>query len=125
MRLKVHPSYCLVFAVRGKRKIGTLFSPTKGALGDFNQVQPIWVGELGINCKIAQEGVTIGSKGYVHDAYDLDDLGQELWPSYREILPAHVTAEIEKEALEGDGYISANVINEASIFAIEEPANAE
>jgi hypothetical protein len=120
MRLKVRPNYLLVFAVRGKRKVGSLYSPTKGSLSDYSQVQTVWVAELGEDCAIASEGVVPGSKGFVIDSYEFEDVGLVLWPEYRKLLPLDVVGAIEREAEQFDGIITANVIHQASIFAIEE-----
>lgn len=119
-RLKPREHYCLVFAVRGKRKIGSFYSPTKGALADYNQVQPLWIAELGDGCRIAKEGAVVGSKGFVHDVYEYEDVGVNLWPTYRQLLPKAVVAEIEKEVLDTDGILTANVLHENSIFALED-----
>lgn len=120
MRLQVRPHYILVFAVRGKRKVGSLYSPTRGSYADYHEVQPVWVAELGEGCHIGKEGVALGSKGFVIDAYELEDLSWNLWYSYRKILPEFRVQEIESEAEAFDGFITANVLHEDSIFAVEE-----
>lgn len=122
MKLKVMPNYVLVFAVRGKRKVGSLYSPTVGSLADYHEVQPIWLTDFGKDCKIVREGASAGVKGFIIDAYELEDLPLYLWYHYRKHLPEQVVQDIESEAKAFDGFITANVVHEDSIFAIEEPS---
>lgn len=125
MRLRVLPNYLLAFAVRGKRKVGTLYSPTRGSYSDYHETQPIWIAEIGPESKIALEGVVVGTKGYVIDAYELEDLPDYLWTEYRARLPKEVVDQIEKEAFEFDGVITANIIHEDSVFAVEVSGGSE
>ncbi len=114
------PNHLLVFAVRGKRKIGSFYTPTKGSLSDYHAVQELIVAELGEGCTIAKEGVVPGTKGFVIDSYEYDPVPKNLWPTYRELLPAHRVAELEGDAVKFDGFISCNVLHESSLFAVEE-----
>lgn len=120
MRLRVFSRYILVFAVRGKRKFGRFYTPTKGSYADYFQHQTVWMAEFGEDCRIRAEGAAVGRKGYVVDCFELEDVAAELWPTYRAVLPKAVTDEILAEAKEYDGVITANVIHEDSIFALEE-----
>lgn len=120
MRLIPRSGYLLVFAVRGKRKIGSFYTPTKGSVADFHIGQPVWIAEMGPDVQIAAEGAKVGSKGYVIDSYEYDPISVNLWPTYSKLLPPHRVAEIEKEAQDGDGYISANILHGNSIFALED-----
>lgn len=118
-RLKLRPNYVLAFAVRGKRKIGRFFSPTKGSYADYHETLGVLVGDLGRDCVVAVEGVEPGSKCFVIDAYELEDLPYYVWEAYRAILPKASVEAIEQEAKDTDGFITANVLHENSLFAIE------
>lgn len=118
MRLKLRPNYVLAFAIRGKRKIGSLYSPTRGSYSDYYDVQPIWLAEFGDGCKIRSEGVDVGDKGFILDVFELEDLPAYFWGFYRNRLPEASVAEIEKEVEETDGFIMAQIVHEDSIFAV-------
>ncbi len=122
-RLRPRPNHLLVFAVRGKRKVGSFYTPTRGSVADFHVTQELIVAELGEGCAIAQEGVTVGTKGYIIDSYEYDPVPMNLWPTYREILPPARVAELEGDAAKFDGFITCNVLHENSIFAVEEVAH--
>lgn len=119
-RLKLRPNYVLAFAVRGKRKVGRFYSPTKGSYADYHETLGVLVGDLGRDCVVAVEGVEPGSKCYVMDVYELEDLPLYIWNAYRGLLPKAAVEALEKEAKETDGFITANVLHENSLFAVEE-----
>lgn len=119
MRLKVRPRHMLVFAIRGKRKIGSFYSPLRGNYSDYHELQPVWIAEIGPESRLEGE-VFVGDLGYILDVYELEDLALSLWPSYRKTLPASVVSAIEKEARDTDGGIYANIIHEDSLVGIEE-----
>jgi hypothetical protein len=108
----------LVFAVRGKKKIGSLYSPTKSGYSDYFEMQPVWIAEMA-SAKLSN-AVVIGDMGYVLDVYELEDLPADLWGHYRRTLPAATVSAIEQEAHDTDGVICANVIHEDSLLGIEE-----
>lgn len=118
--LRLFPKHVLIFAVRGKRKIGNLYSPTKGAYSDFHEHQAVWLAEFGPGCVIQGEGAVVGSKGYIIDAFELEDVPHRVWGDYVPLLPQAIVQEILDEAKKTDGFITANVIHEDSIFALEE-----
>lgn len=122
MRLRVFPRYILIFAVRGKRKMGSgaLYTPTRGSYADYYAVQSVTLAEIGAQCSIVKEGAKVGSRGYVIDAFEYDELPAYFWETYKGLLPKHAADAILKEALDFDGYISANLIHEDSIFALED-----
>lgn len=119
MRLKVRAEHLLVFAVRGKRKLGSFYMPTKGSVADYHDLQPVWIAEIGGESRLGDE-IKVGDLGYILDVYELEDLPIGLWPHYRARLPAEVVAAVEKEALDGDGFICGNIIHEDSLIGIEE-----
>jgi hypothetical protein len=119
-RLKLRPNYVLAFAVRGKRKVGRFFSPTKGSYADYHETLRLLIGEMGEGCKIQKDGVAAGSVALVNDVYELDDLPGYVWEEYRRLLPKDSVEAIEKEAEETGGFVTANVTHEDSIFAVVE-----
>ncbi len=119
-RLQPRARHILVFAVRGKRKIGRFVTPTKGALADYHATQKILLAEFGHDVRIRREGATVGSRGLIIDAYELESVSKNLWPAYRKLLPAQKVAEIEQEVKDSDGYLMAEIVHEDSIFALEE-----
>lgn len=120
MTLRLFPKHVLAFAVRGKRKVGSLYTPTRGSYADYFQHQAIWLADFGSSCTVLNEGATVGSKGYIIDAFELEDVPSHLWAEYVPRLPPAVVKEIMSEAAQYDGMITANVIHEDSIFALEE-----
>lgn len=122
-RLVPRPHYILVFAVRGKRKLGSFYTPTKGSVADYHATLPVWLAEMGPDCTITAEGAAPGSKGFIIDAYEYDPLPVNLWATYRELLPPARVAEIEADARDGDGVICGAILHQDSIFALEEEAH--
>ncbi len=102
-QLQPRPRYCLVFAVRGKKKLGGLYTaPVKGSIADFHAVIPVTIAAMGDGCHIAKEGAAVGSKGYVIDAYEFTDVPKNIWPTYCKLLPPARVEAIEKEAIMAD-----------------------
>jgi hypothetical protein len=111
----------LVFAVVGKRKIGSLYqAPKVRSMSDFFQHITVWIAAMGEGCKIAAEGAAVGKKGFVIDCFELESVPKSLWEDYVPLLPERVVDEILADAQKYDGTITANVIHEDSIFALEE-----
>lgn len=124
MRLRVRPEHLLVFAVRGKRKVGSFFMPTKGSVADYFELQPVWIAEMGSEATrlLSHEGVQIGDLGYVLDVYELEDLPNDVWKTYVEngLIPEATYLALKHEALTSDGVITANIIAAASLVGVEE-----
>ena len=121
MRLKVRPRYVLAFAVRGKKKMGSFYTPQKNHYADYFEHQEIWIAELGSACRIAAEGAVVGSRGFIVDSFELEEIPLSiLWPTYKAILPKAVTDAILAEAARTEGQVVANLVHEDSIFALED-----
>lgn len=120
-RLKVRRRYILVFAIRGKKKVGTFYTPQVNHYADYHEHQEIWIVELGDGCRIVNEGAAVGKRGLLVDSFELEEIPlSALWPTYKAILPQAVVNEIIAEAARTEGHIVANLIHEDSLFALVE-----
>jgi len=115
----------LVFAVRGKKKHGGIYTPQKGFY-DYHTMQPVWVAEMAGDCLLGEDdGVQVGSKAYIFDIFELEPI-----PLPKDVLEGYVQCsefadaadEIYAESQEYDGVIEANVIHENSLIGVEETA---
>lgn len=121
MIFKPRPRRILVFAIRGKKKLGTLYTSAKiKDYSSFHEVQPVWFAAFGDDVRIRKEGVEIGRKGYIQDAFELEMIPASAWAATAQLLPEATRNEILAEAELHDGTITANIVHEDSIMALEE-----
>lgn len=109
----------MVFAVRGKKKVGSLLTPMKGNYSDHYQLQKVWIAEIGDGCVTPLEGVQIGTKACVLDVYDLETLPKNVFTEYYCREPDKF-AEVVEEAKREDGYITTEIIHENSLVGVVE-----
>lgn len=119
MRLKVGEKRMLVFAVRGKRKMGSIITPQKGNYSDYFQLQNLWVAEIGPECVTAKQGVEIGSKVCILDVYDMEELPLNVFESYYSKTPEMFQAVVDEAERHG-GYITSEVIHENNLIGLVE-----
>lgn len=120
MRIRIpRERHLMVFAVRGKRKFKGIYTPQIGHYADYFQLQKVWVAEMGPDCKTPAEGVKVGTMCAILDVYDLESLDVDVFEAYRSANP-ELFDKVAEEAAEHDGYITCEILHEASLVGIWE-----
>lgn len=106
---------CFSVPVRRKLEGSSLYvgNRFRGAF-DRSRGEPVWIISTGPDFK---ERVHLGQKAYVHDGFEVDSEGLDLWPQCRD-WPEF--AELKKFAEDVDGDIYTMMTNENSLVAVEE-----
>jgi hypothetical protein len=117
MKLKIKPNYVLAWVVRGKKKYKGFYTPQKKSWAEYFDLVPVWIAQIGEgeNSKLAHEGVKVGSKCVIIDAFELEPLPFDDWSSY----PCTEECLVDAEEYEVD--IEMNILHEDSLIGVVEP----
>lgn len=116
MKLKIKPNHLLVYAVRGRKKYKGFYTPQKKSYADYFELVPVWVSQIGDNCKVVNDGVAVNSKCYLLDAFELEPVPLVDLESYP------VPQEAVDDMINNEGFLEFNLIHENALMGMECPS---
>lgn len=110
--LRIKDRHVLAYAVRGRRKYKNLYTPQKGSYAEHYELVPVWIVQMGANCRTKADGVRVGSKCLLLDAYELEHV------PYLNLTEYPVPKEAVDDMEDSDGRLEMNLIHEDALMGI-------